>query len=103
MLTIMEITKKTENGELVLAVSGCLDTAATAAFTEAAEAAAQESKTLVFDFAGLEFIASSALRLLVSLEKRLKASGGGITLANLNEVVRDVFEVTGLSEIFPIR
>jgi len=99
----MEITTKNENGETVLAVSGCLDTAATAEFTCAAETAAAGAKTLVFDFTGLEFIASSALRLLVTLDKRLTAEGGDVVITGMNEVVRDVFDVTGLSEVFTVR
>lgn len=99
----MEITTIREKGETVIRVSGCLDTAATADFTRAVEAVVAETKTPVFDFTDLEFIASSALRLLVSTEKRLKQAGGGIVLTNLNEVVREVIEVTGLDEIFTIR
>lgn len=99
----MEITTRTENGETVLSVSGCLDTAATAAFTREVEAAAVGAKTLVFDFSALEFIASSALRLLVTLDKRLAAAGGEVVITGMNDVVRDVFEVTGLVEVFTIR
>jgi len=99
----MEITTQTENGETVLVVSGCLDTAATAEFTKAVEAAAAGVKTLVFDFTNLEFIASSALRLLVTLDKRLTAEGGDVVITGMNDVVRDVFDVTGLNEVFTIR
>lgn len=99
----MEITTKTENNETVLTVSGCLDTAAAAEFARAVEAAAAGAKTLVFDFSALEFIASSALRQLVSVDKRLRAAGGDIVITGMNDVVRDVFDVTGLNEVFTIR
>jgi len=99
----MEITTKVENGETVLKVTGCLDTAATAGFVPAVEAAAAGVKRLVFDFTDLEFIASSALRQLVSVDKRLSAAGGEVVLTGMNDVVRDVFDVTGLNEVFTIR
>jgi len=99
----MEITTRNENGETVLAVSGCLDTAATADFTKAVEAVGTGVKVLVFDFSALEFIASSALRLLVSVNKRMTAEGGKVAVTGMNDVVRDVFDVTGLDEVFEIR
>lgn len=100
----MEIERKTENGEIRLIVKGCLDTAATADFVSAVdEAAVTTGKTLVFDFSGLEFIASSALRKLVSVEKTLAASGARIVIDGMSDVVREVFDITGLDEVFEIR
>jgi len=98
----MEVTTTNENNETVLTVSGCLDTAATADFTRAVEAAAA-AKTLVFDFTDLEFIASSALRQLVIVAKRLSAAGGEVVIRGMNDVVREVFDLTGLDEVFTIR
>jgi len=99
----MEIEKKTENGEIHLIVKGCLDTAATPDFVHAVDEAAAQAKTLVFDFTGLEFIASSALRKLVSADKTLTAGGGQIVIAGMSDVVREVFDITGLDEVFTIR
>jgi len=99
----MQIETRTDGDALVLAVSGCLDTAATKAFAEAVESAATRSKKLVFDFSALEFIASAALRQLVSVYKRLKPTGGEIVLSGMNEVVREVFDVTGLDTVFTVR
>lgn len=51
---------------------------------------------------GLEFIASSALRLLVATKKK-RGAGFGVVLTGMNDVVREVFDVTGLDEIFEVR
>jgi len=99
----MEIELKCAGDETVVKVSGCLDTAASADFTKAVEAVGADVKTLVFDFTALEFIASSALRLLVTVNKRLTADGGNVVITGMNDVVRDVFAVTGLDEVFAIR
>jgi len=99
----MEIELKSAGDETVVKVSGCLDTAATAEFAKAVGAVGDGVKTLVFDFTGLEFIASSALRLLVTVDKRLTAGGGKVVVTGMNDVVRDVFAVTGLDEVFEIR
>jgi len=90
----MEIERKTVNDEAWLVVRGCLDTAATAEFGRAVDEAAASAKTVVFDLAGLEFISSSALRKLVSVDKALTASGGKVVVTGMSDVVREVGRVT---------
>ncbi len=97
----MEIVK-TENGsEVTLKLVGCLDTAATSEFAAAIEGAPQAT-SLVLDLTELEFIASSALRLLVATKKH-RGAAFNIALVGMNEVVREVFDVTGLDEVFEVR
>lgn len=97
----MEIKKTESDGIVTFKLKGCLDTAASAEFAAAVEGAA-EAKAIVFDMSELEFIASSALRTLVATKKKRGASFS-IALVGLNEVVREVFDVTGLDAVFEIR
>lgn len=95
--------ERIDNGDnATLVLHGCLDTAAAHEFGEALDGAAA-AKELVIDFADLEFIASSGIRLLVSANKRAVVAGGSVVLTGMNEVVADVFEVTGLKDVFTIR
>ena len=97
----MEITK-TENGnEVTLKLKGCLDTTATPEFAAAIEGT-EGVPTLVLDMCELEFISSSALRQLVATKKK-RGAAFAIALSGMNEVVREVFDVTGLDEIFEVR
>jgi anti-sigma B factor antagonist len=57
---------------------------------------------LVFDLGQVEFITSEALGVLVTLHKRVAASGGCLTLLNLREEVYEVFEVTKLTRILRV-
>ena len=98
----MKIEKTVNEAETVLKLNGCLDTAATPEFAAALEAVANVP-SLVIDFGGVEFVASSGLRLLVAANKQAVASGRTIALTGMNEVVADVFDVTGLNEVFTIR
>lgn len=98
----MEITKSEEKGEVKIAVRGCLDTAATPEFAAALQDV-RDDQALLLDFSELEFIASSALRQLVSAKKKRGIAGGPIALVGLNDVVADVFDVTGLNGVFEIR
>lgn len=98
----MEITKTIQNGTIVLSPVGCLDTAAAADFDAALEAALAESKSIRLDFSGLEFISSAALRSIVAARRKLTGAGGAITLKSLPPVVREVFEMTGLLNVFTV-
>ena len=57
-------------------------------------------KDLVLDCADLQYIASSGIRILVNLLKTAKAKGDRVVLKNVNEVIRDVLELTGFVSYF---
>lgn len=97
----MEITRTEAGGETVLKLSGCLDTASTPEFAAAIEGT-EGAGSLVLDMSELEFISSSALRQLVATKKK-RGAAFVIALVGMNEVVREVFDVTGLDEIFEVR
>ena len=97
----MKTTVQELDGRLVAVLAGELDTAA-AAETEAALKPLFEStgKDLVLDCADLQYIASSGIRILVNLLKTAKAKGDRVVLKNVNDVIRDVLELTGFVSYF---
>lgn len=97
----MEISRIDNGREATLKLAGCLDTAATPQFNEAIDAT-DGCSGLVLDLSALEFISSSALRTLVATKKK-RGAAFPIALVGMNEVVREVFDVTGLDEVFEIR
>ena len=60
------------------------------------------ARKVVVDFAGTGYIDSAGLGVLVSLAKRLRELGGDIRLANLNDDLRTLFELTKLDTLFQI-
>ena len=56
---------------------------------------------LVFDMAGLEYISSAGLRVLLSVQKVMNQQGS-MKLLHVNEVIKEIFEVTGFSDILTI-
>lgn len=60
-----------------------------------------ERKFLV-DFARTGYIDSSGLGVLVSLSKKIREQGGALRLANLNDDLRTLFELTKLDTLFEI-
>ena len=65
------------------------------------EAEAGARKVLI-DFAKAGYIDSSGLGVLVSLAKRLRELGGDLRLANLNDDLQTLFELTKLDSLFQI-
>ena len=59
-------------------------------------------KEIVIDCSGLEYIASSGLRILLGLLKNAKARGNKVVLKNLNDEIKDVFKMTGFIDLFVI-
>ena len=60
-----------------------------------------ERKFLI-DFAKTGYIDSSGLGVLVSLSKKIREQGGELRLANLNEDLKTLFELTKLDTLFQI-
>ena len=83
----MSIERKLEDGRLTLKVGGRLDTNTSPELEEALKA--DGVKEMVFDFAGLEYISSAGLRVLMAAH-------------NPNSVVKGVFDITGMSGVFNI-
>lgn len=97
----MKITVQEVEGRLVASLSGEMDTtAAVEAETALQPLAESVGKDVVLDCTDLEYIASSGLRVLLNILKKVKAGGSRITLRNVNEVIRDVLELTGFISLF---
>ncbi len=60
------------------------------------------ARKIVVDFARTGYIDSAGLGVLVSLAKRLRELGGDIRLANLNDDLQTLFELTKLDTLFQI-
>ena len=88
------------NGEdFVVSINGRLDTTTAPQFEEFIAENISKMKTLTLDCAGLEYLSSAGLRVLLSAQKRLK---NGMKLKNVCELVMEVFEMTGFVDILVI-
>ena len=97
----MDIKKTKNDTTLTLAIQGRIDTT-TAPQLEAELRSDIDGVTeLYLDFAGVEYISSAGLRVLLSTQK-LMSRQGKMVLSHVNESVMEVFEVTGFSDILTI-
>ncbi len=72
-------------------------------FEERCTACIAEGLTsLVIDMGELAYISSMGLRTFISVGKTLQATGGALRICRLNGLVKQVFQITGLVQIFPV-
>ena len=91
-----------KNGNVMeIAVEGRLDTVSAPDLDNALENLPKDVDTLVFDFSKLDYISSAGLRVLLSAHKAMRAKGG-MKVLHVNDVVQEVFDVTGFSDILNI-
>jgi len=87
----------------LVTLEGELDTAAAADVEKTLQPLYTTSgKDVIIDCEGLEYIASSGLRILISILKGAKAGGSKVVLKNMNEDIKSVFKLTGFINIFEI-
>lgn len=55
-----------------------------------------------FDFAGLEYISSAGLGVLLRAHKKVMASGGKLRLVNVNNHIFDIFRYSGFDQLFEV-
>ena len=92
----MEIKKNREGDKLVLAPQGRIDTV-TAPDLESAVVLDGVAE-LVFDLSAVDYVSSAGLRVLLSAQKKM--AKGKMVIANARPAVKEVFDITGFSDIF---
>lgn len=97
----MTIEKKLVDTQLTLTLDGRLDTTTAPALEAELKRSVGGVETLIFDFAGIEYISSAGLRVLLAAQKVMNRQGSMI-LRNVNEAVNEVFEITGFCDILTI-
>ena len=97
----MTITKNLNGTTLEIAPEGRLDTMTAPELEAELNASLKDAESLVLDFSKLEYISSAGLRVLLSAHKAMSGKGG-MKVTNVNEIVAEVFEVTGLADILTI-
>ena len=97
----MTIRKEQNGGALDIAPEGRLDTT-TAPELEAELKNLEGVTELKFDLAGLEYISSAGLRVLLSAQKTMNKQGSMIIL-NTKPEIMDIFEITGFTDILNIQ
>ena len=99
----MNIAQRDQNGICILALEGNLDTNTAPNAQETIDKLIDGgTKELVLNFAEIRYVSSAGLRVLLATAKRLRKEEGKLHLCGLNEMVQEVFEISGFCSIFNI-
>ena len=97
----MNIIKNRTDDKLVVALEGRLDTMTAPELENDIKPDLDGVKELTFDMAKLDYISSAGLRIILAVQKIMNKQGS-MKIINANEMVMEIFEVTGFSEILNI-
>jgi len=97
----MKIDKKQEGSKLVIALEGRLDTTTAPDLEKELKTSLNDVTDLTLDMTNLDYISSAGLRVLLSAHKTMMKQGQ-MKVTNVSEIVREVFDVTGFSDILTI-
>ena len=97
----MKINKKQDGSKLVIALEGRLDTTTAPELEQELKTSLDGVTDLTLDMTNLDYISSAGLRVLLSAHKTMMKQGQ-MKVTNASEIVKEVFEVTGFSDILNI-
>lgn len=97
----MKITKNLQGNHLDISLDGRVDTMTAPELEAELQKDLDAIETLTIDFGSVAYISSAGLRVLLSAHKAM-AKKGGLKITNCNEIVREVFDVTGFADILTI-
>ncbi len=92
-----------EESETTVEISGRIDTATVMTFENELKPIMElKSKIIVINCRELEYINSSGLRAFLTLQKNVQKNSSQLVLDNMNDIIKEIFDMTGFSEIFTI-
>ena len=101
----MELTERRAGNTVVLAPAGRIDMATADQFRDRLlpliTSAAAEGQSVVLDFAGVDYISSAGLRVLMLAAKEARSSGGRIAVAALQPLVNEIFQISRFDKVLP--
>lgn len=98
----MDILTTIEGKKLTVVLTGKLDTLTAPELEATLLGSLGGINELVLDFAGLKYISSAGLRVLLTLQKRMNKQGS-MVIIHVNEQIMEVFEMTAFSDILTIK
>lgn len=97
----LNIATNADGTILTVAVEGSIDTVTAPKLEEALDSRYDGVAELILDFASVDYVSSAGLRVLMGADQKMSESGK-LILKNVNEDVREVFEMTGFDELLNI-
>lgn len=102
----MELTERMDGPVRIVTATGRIDQASANDFQQQLQpwldACKQATAPLLLDFAGVDYISSVGLRVLMLAAKQVKGQQGKIAIAALTPVVEEVFQISRFNLVFKV-
>ena len=99
----MDIKKTKQDDTLTISLAGRLDTITQEELATSLESVfAADKANLVFDIEALDYISSAGLRVLLTAQKKVNALGSNMKITGAKPDIKEIFDMTGFSDIMTI-
>ncbi|NLE26224.1 MAG: STAS domain-containing protein [Clostridiaceae bacterium] len=98
----MNINVNSEAGKLNLGLVGRLDTSTAGMLEDVLKDKIESVNEIIMDFSSLDYISSAGLRVILGTQKQINAKKGKLIIKNVNQIVMEIFEITGFVDILTI-
>jgi len=98
---MLNIESNKNAAELSVALAGRLDTNTAPELEKVLNTSLDGVETLCIDMEQLDYISSAGLRVLLAAQKTMNKQGE-MKVLHVNEMIMEIFEVTGFSDILTI-
>ena len=102
MVLGLNLTKEKSGEMLTVHIKGDLNVKTSPALEEELTTSIGGVKKLVLDFAGVEYISSSGLRVLLAMEKNMRRQQGSMIIRHVNPAVKEIIQLAGFLQIMHI-
>ena len=97
----MKIDMNKTADALTISVTGRLDTTTAPELEAAVKTSLEGIRELTFDMSSLEYISSAGLRVLLTAQK-IMSRNGTMTLRGCSAEIKEIFDITGFTDILDI-
>ncbi|MBO4425963.1 MAG: STAS domain-containing protein [Clostridiales bacterium] len=98
---MLNIDMNSEGEKLTVKLEGRLDTTTSPELESELGKSLDGIKELEFDFSDLEYLSSAGLRVLLNAQKTMNQQGE-MKLTGVSDTIKEIFEVTGFSDILTV-
>ncbi len=98
----MNILKSYKEKELTLSVEGRINSVTSKELNEAINTEIGNFNSLILDFANLDYISSAGLKVLIATQRKLKPDNIPFIIKNSNDVIMEVFRLSGADRVLEI-
>ena len=98
----MNVNTRVKDNTLFIDLEGRLDTVTSQQLSDLLPTEKRRNLDIDFNFEKLEYVSSAGLRILVLFKKEAQATNNKMVIRNINDVIREIFSVTGFDKILKI-